>query len=402
MASVVILLRTCKLNTKNEAPIYLRIIKDRKPQYISLGIWVNLNNWDAVNKQVKKGHPNMARTNKFITEKFLEAHDKTMEMVTNTNHVSSKKLKEGVMGKSSESFYKYTERYIADLKAQNKVGTLDKLNAIYKKLKAYTGNNDLMFDEITIHWLKNYETYLRGTLGNTTNTIHSNLKVIRRIFNEAIREELFPFERNPFLRYKLKWEKTSKEFLEEDELEKIAALEINPEHIMHHHRNLYLIAAEAGGLRISDLLFLQRKQYDGTRILLDTQKTGSTVSIKVPQKAKALIDSYITEALKPDDLIFPIINPSIDLNDKQACLTAKSSATAYVNKNLKLIAKKAEIKKEIHFHTSRHTFATRALRKGMRIEYVSKLLGHSSIKTTQIYAKIVNEELDKAMDIFND
>lgn len=78
-----------------------------------------------------------------------------------------------------------------------------------------------------------------------------------------------------------------------------------------------------------------------------------------------------------------------------------SAANAYVNKDLSKIAKMAEIEKHIHFHTSRHTFATRALRKGMRIEYVSKLLGHANIKTTQIYAKIVNEELDKAMEIFN-
>jgi integrase/recombinase XerD len=69
---------------------------------------------------------------------------------------------------------------------------------------------------------------------------------------------------------------------------------------------------------------------------------------------------------------------------------------------LKTIATKAKIEKKISFHTSRHTFATRALRKGMRIEYVSKLIGHSNIKTTQIYAKIVNEELDEAMDVFDE
>ena len=52
-------------------------------------------------------------------------------------------------------------------------------------------------------------------------------------------------------------------------------------------------------------------------------------------------------------------------------------------------------------HTSRHTWATRALKKGMRIEYVSKLMGHASIRTTQVYAKIVNEDLDKAMEVFD-
>ncbi|WP_245870004.1 tyrosine-type recombinase/integrase [Pedobacter ginsengisoli] len=53
---------------------------------------------------------------------------------------------------------------------------------------------------------------------------------------------------------------------------------------------------------------------------------------------------------------------------------------------------------KLHFHLSRHTFATNALNNGMRIEYVSKLLDHSSIRQTQVYAKVVSEELDNAVD----
>ena len=66
------------------------------------------------------------------------------------------------------------------------------------------------------------------------------------------------------------------------------------------------------------------------------------------------------------------------------------------------MATKAEIDKPLSFHISRHTWATRALRKGVSIDKVSKLMGHAQLRETQIYAKIVNEELDKAMDVFND
>jgi site-specific recombinase XerD len=55
----------------------------------------------------------------------------------------------------------------------------------------------------------------------------------------------------------------------------------------------------------------------------------------------------------------------------------------------------------LSFHTARHSWAVRALQKGMRIEYVSKLMGHASVKHTEVYAKILNAELDKAMDVFN-
>ncbi len=92
----------------------------------------------------------------------------------------------------------------------------------------------------------------------------------------------------------------------------------------------------------------------------------------------------------------------IDYSDPVLLFKAISSNTAYTNKNLKMIADKAEINKNISFHSSRHTWATRALRKGMRIEYVSKLMGHSTIKTTQVYTKIVNSELDNAMNVFDE
>jgi integrase/recombinase XerD len=89
------------------------------------------------------------------------------------------------------------------------------------------------------------------------------------------------------------------------------------------------------------------------------------------------------------------------MNDPVALDAAITSATTQINKNLKTLAKMAEIEKRLSFHISRHSFAVMALRKGITIDKVSKLMAHSAIKETLIYAKIVNEELDKAMDILN-
>ncbi len=97
-----------------------------------------------------------------------------------------------------------------------------------------------------------------------------------------------------------------------------------------------------------------------------------------------------------------MLHNDVDLNDPQVSYNQISSATAYVNKNLKILAEKAEIGKHLSFHISRHTWATRALNKGMGIDKVSKIMGHAQIRETMIYAKIVNKDLDKAMDLFND
>jgi site-specific recombinase XerD len=125
------------------------------------------------------------------------------------------------------------------------------------------------------------------------------------------------------------------------------------------------------------------------------------ISIKLPKKALEIINRYHTKDEKKSDFIFPFLDKNDKLDDPAILHARITSITTYTNDDLKEIAKQAEIEKHIHFHTSRHTWATRALRKGMRIEYVSKLMGHSNIRTTQVYAKIVNEDLDKAMDIFD-
>ena len=104
----------------------------------------------------------------------------------------------------------------------------------------------------------------------------------------------------------------------------------------------------------------------------------------------------------PEAFIFGLIPNETNLRNESEVLSVTSSANAYVNKNLVILAQKAQIDKHIHFHTSRHTWATRMLRRGMRIEHVSKLLGHKSIRTTQVYAKIVSADLDAAIDKFND
>ncbi|MBK7110278.1 MAG: integrase catalytic domain-containing protein, partial [Bacteroidetes bacterium] len=227
------------------------------------------------------------------------------------------------------------------------------------------------------------------------------LKVIRRIINEAINEDLLPFEKNPFHRFKLKTEKTNIEYLTEKELKLIEELDLVTRTKMDIHRDMYVFAAYTGGIRISDIIQLKWKNFDGERIYKQAQKTGEIISIKVPRVGLTILEKYKQKKGKPEDFIFPILKNDVNYSDPKNLHRAISSSTAYVNKNLKIIAEATKITKRLHFHTSRHTFATSAIRKGMRFENASKILGHTNMKTTQIYAKIVNEELDKAMEIFN-
>lgn len=402
MSTIKLLLKENKTNNNGEIPLYIRIIKNRKTKFISLGIFLTKEQWDPTQSRVVK-HKNKVRLNNLISQKVAEANKIAMEMEITNKYVSSNRIKEKIMGKTSVSFTDFACAYRDNFKKENKIGTHRKVKAVLQKLDEYTKNKNLTFGEIDVQFLKGYEKYLRDKLGNSQNTIHANIKIFRKLFNDAIREDLIEPQLNPFFKYQLKTEKTTKEYLTDDELQKIEDMSLTEGSMKHHHRNMFVFAAYAGGLRVSDVLKLKWINFSGTHIITQMQKTQDMVSVKLPGKALKIINAYkaISPDAKPEHYIFPFLDNNIEYN-AESLHNAISRCTAYANKDLKAIGKSLKLSKKISFHTSRHTFATRALRKGMRIEYVSKLMGHSSIKTTQIYSKIVNSELDNAMNVFDE
>lgn len=401
MATAKIILKTKKAKSNGEAPLYIRIIKDRKAKFISLGISIDPRHWNEKEKTVRKTHSNSVYLNNFLAQKISDALKVSLELESDSKFVSPKKIKQVITGRNSETFIPYAYNFIESYDKCGKVGTFLRYKAAVSKLETYIGKQDFTLNDMDVYFLKKYEAYLRDTLNNAPNTINSNMKVLRRIINEAVSDDLLPFERNPFLRYKLHTTKTDIEFLTEEELTALENLPLEQDSMKYHHRNIYIFAAYAGGIRISDIITLTWKNFDGERILINTKKTGSVISVMLPRKALEIIKLYQNPDQQPDHYIFPFLSNSRDYSSPNVLLQSIKSITSYTNTDLKDLAKAAGITKNIHFHTSRHTWATRALRKGMRIEYVSKLMGHASIKTTQVYAKIVNEELDKAMEIFD-
>lgn len=402
MASVAIIFRKDKLNAKKEAPIHFRIIKDRKISYVSAGIMLDEKDWDEKNRKVKKSHKNANRLNSFLANKFTELQDNVFEHQTFGRSVPAKKLKEEIYGKTPTNIFTFADEILAGYEKQKMFGTHDKAKAIMNKLESFHGSRNLIFQDITLEFLNKYDTYCRTKWENKTNTVHKDMKFFRKLFNDAVRQDVIEIKDNPFLKYKMKVEKTQRTFLTEDELTAFAPVQCTPGTRMELHQDMFVFASYTGGLRVSDALQLKWKNLDQTNINFTIRKTGTQISIRIPTKAMEIINKYKPKKIVPNHYIFPMLSNDLNENDLRLMDKEISGATAYINKNLKEIAKTAEITKPISFHISRHTFATRALRKGISIDKVSKLMGHSAIRETQVYAKIVNEELDKAMLVFND
>ena len=408
MSSVTIVFRKDKLNRKNEAPIHFRIIKDRKISYISTGYSVLESDWDDTNKKIKstaKGSDHKettAKMNAIISKRYSDIQKEVIDLETLRKHVSSKHIKDVVFGKKPKDFFAFANSIVEEYESQGKISTYDKNRSTIKKLKDYVKESPITFQDITPEFLMKYESYLRKEFANKTNTIHKDLKFIRKVFNDAIRLDVIEITDSPFIRYKLKQEKTLREYLTELELIEFMKVKVVKNSKLELHKNTFIFSAYCGGIRISDVLSLKWKNFDGEYIRFIIKKTNEQFTIKAPQIAIDIINSYKSKDRKSDDFIFPIYPDTLNIEDPRDLDNELSRATASINKNLKIIGGLAKIKKPISTHIARHTWATRALRKGISIDKVSKLMGHSAIKETQVYAKIVNSELDKAMDAFND
>ena len=113
-----------------------------------------------------------------------------------------------------------------------------------------------------------------------------------------------------------------------------------------------------------------------------------------------ILNEWGIENKMHDEYIFPILN-GYKLDSLYQLKRAISSRNSYFNKILKEIIKQTDIQKNVHWHMSRHSNATIGLSKGIRMDVLSKLLGHSDLKTTQIYGKIVDDLKDKAMELWD-
>ena len=401
MASVKIVLRKNKIDKAGNAPLYLRLIKDRKPKFISLGLKIKPNEWDEDKQSVKKNYSNSARLNKYLSQKVADAQGQIADLETKNQSTSARKLKEAIKGKPMVNFFDYSYNRCEKIKNTVAFSTYTNYKNYLKKFEKFVGHRDLMFDDITVTTLKNYAGYCSNTLGNNNTTINFSLKILNLMFKEAQREDLIPLNHFPFSKFNVKKAKSTKRYLSANQLEGFINLEVSDKAKAQIIKDMFIFSVFSGGLRFGDVIELKWDNYNSNehKITKVIRKTNRQHSIRIGQKAIDILLKYKTDESKGDDIIFPFANINeAYFNDREHKDLVTRQAVALSNMYLTKMGKRLELPFSLTFHISRHTFATRALNNGMRIEHVSKLMDHTDIGITQVYAKIVSSELDNAVD----
>ena len=401
MASIKFILRTNQKDQTGHSPLYIRIIKDRKTKFITAGVKLKESEWDEVKQKVKKNHSNSARMNAALSQKIADAEGQIADLERKVKTISIKKLKEAIKGKEVPNFFTYSRKHCERIKGNVSISTYKTYGVYLDKFEKWVGTKDVYFDDITVSLLLDYLGYMSNVLKNGNTTQRYSIMILAIMFKEAIKEEIIPEYMYPFNKLTLKKDASKRQFLKKEQFEAIIDYKLQENSKACIYRDMFIFSIYAGGLRYSDVLEIQLKHFneEERRIKKVIRKTGRVHQFKIGQVALDIIQKYKRENAEPDDFIFPIVtNSELFLKNEEFRYAFSESTNKSANFQIQRIAKKLELPVKISFHISRHTFATNALNNGMRIEHVSKLMDHNDISTTQIYAKIINEELDNAVD----
>lgn len=388
---------------EGEQTIYIRVSDAHKTRYISTGIKIKPKYWNQGKGKVRKNDFYDYETlNKIIRDKVTELKNQAYKLKEQGRAVNAEGLKRKAKAKELNGDYLEYAKVFADRKRRNNIQTGRRYDAIVSKIEEYTGGN-LPFHQITVTWLRQYSDWLATERGNSPNTIHSNLRAIRAILYEAIREGLFPQEKNPFFQMTLKQPKVSRTKLNEAEIKKLSKQE--PENEKQElAKQVFLFSFFTCGMRFRDICKLQHNNIEEGVIRYEMNKTGQSQSISLVPQAKAIIEFYSGGKPNPEEYVLPILDTSRELNNPKELDRNISSNNANLNQHLKEVAKKAKITKDISFHVARHSYADIARRKGMDLHAISNSLGHSGLKTTQNYLNKLDNETtgEQVQKIFED
>ena len=425
-------LRLEKLSkTTNEAPVCLRITKDRKSTYKTL-LHVSPSCWDAKGQRVIR-HPNADLFNAVISRKRAEIEREACLLTLSGNDVSIGAIRNKINDHMAMDFLEYAYRHCRSLMAE-KYGTYLRLRSVLNKLRGFVGAGGLPVRGITEDFIRRYEHYLSSEVGSSRNTIAMSMKFISKILGDIYRQYELDETANPFRKIKFHFEPSSRQYLLAEEVAAIRDLPLKTGGALDQAREIFIFECYSG-LRISDILTLRWENISPDGISVRMRKTGKVISVPLQRTVQEILarrarfrdgsgnvscckgpacgicGSDVVGGICGADgaggsgvgsglaggfvfgyLKFDSANPG-----SKELTKAIGAATASINRSLKTIAAMAGLSKPISTHIGRHSFATMLLTSGIDLPVIQELMGHHDVKVTQIYAKVISRRKAEAI-----
>lgn len=357
--------------TKNKKGlVQIEVTSEGKRKWIGTSVKLYADQWNEKKKVVNSVHS--IQLNAMLDGMMSKLNDFILDLFRNDQQFDFEKLN-AFLEKSnhSDSFIDFVRARIED-RADLEESTRKQHRTLLQSLEKFGKINYM--DDLTKANITLYDEFLHQQ-GISQPTIYNYHKRLKRYLHEAMKFGLL--DADPYIGLHFERGKFEKrKYLTEEELKMIRTCKINMPSI-DRVRDLFLFQCYTG------LAYADFEKFDfekdveeknGKYIVADRRK-------KTNEDYKIVLLTPAIEILKKYDYKLPVIS------------------NQQYNIMLKVVAQYAGIDKNITTHMGRHTFAVFALNNGVSIEIVSKMLGHTNIRTTQIYAKVLNSEVEKGFDL---
>ena len=390
-----------KVLSNGNHPLMLRITENKKRVMKSLGISVNPKHWDFNKEEPKPKCPDYELIQNIILKVKSEYQHKILEKLSRDEEFTASSLineqKEEIKAKTVEEFYL---SLIETLKQKGKIGNSYAYLNSYNTLRNFNKGKKLnyTFSHIDVAFCRKFEDWMRSK-GNKDTTLSYQFRTLRATFNKAIEAKIVAREKNPFIEYKLSHfnTKTIKRALSKEDILKIINTNCSCQNELRQlAHNLFTFSYLCGGISFVDIAHLTPKNIIDGRLIYQRQKTHGSINLMLSDKAQQIIDKY-ADYQKQAIYLFPILHGKRHITPMQKN-NRVHKVCHQINQELKVFAKELNIKAEVTTYVARHSFATILKNSGVNISLISEMLGHTDLKTTQIYLdSFENTQMEAAM-----
>jgi integrase len=391
--SVLFYLNTGKTKKSGKCPIVGRISVDGKNTAFSTGLEILPSDWDAGSGMATGKSKENIDVNQQIERYRSEIAGHYQTMLDSRGYVTAESLKNALQGIGTDK--NTVMREFTDLmnEKSKSVGilitksTMVKYRVAIKHFRNFLMEkyavDDISFGKLDIELIESFVQYMKVDLRMSPNTVRISIKPLRTAAKRAFHRGVL--RQDPFLDYKPEKIISKRRWISYGELDRIMQVKMEYPTI-DFTKDMFVFACFTG-ISYADLFQLKHndiQEQDGSRIIVfKRRKTGVASCIPILPAAQAILDRHADSQFTGwGGMVF------------------RMQTLTMMERHLKEIAKAAKVDKCLTFHMARHTFATTVcMSNGVPIETVSRMLGHSSINTTQIYAEITRTKINEDMTV---
>lgn len=314
-----------------------------------------------------------------LSPQLIQLGEKELLIEIDESVLSGKVLKP----KSEKFLFIYMEQIIKELEDNRQISTAANYKSTLKSFKRFRNGKNIALSKINDKVIQQYEAYLKNE-GIKMNTVSFYMRVMRAVYNRAVEDGLAA-EKQLFKNVYTGIDKTEKRAVPLQAIKAIKELYM-PSRALHFARDMFLFSFYTRGMSFVDMAYLKKTDLDNGILTYKRRKTKQQLSIKWEKCMQDIVNKWPSY----NEYLLPIITTAG--KDER---TQYKSCQKNVNQQLRKISKMLKMRKGITMYVARHSWASIAKNMNIPLGVISDSMGHTSLKTTQIYLSAID------MDIIN-